>query len=66
MWEVIVRKCQTENTAKRLSGEYERFLDVDTIEANNPILRTGKMEEKRSVGGVSLSTSKLPLDSVTP
>lgn len=53
MWEVIVRKCQTENTAKRLSGEYERFLDVDTIEANNPILRTGKMEEKK-VWGVYL------------
>lgn len=41
------RNCQSENTAKGLSGEYERFLDVDTIEANCPILRKGKIEQEK-------------------
>ncbi|NWT13257.1 TF7L2 factor, partial [Vireo altiloquus] len=41
------RNCQSENTAKGLSEEYERFLDVDTIETNCPILRKGKIEQEK-------------------
>ncbi|NWR07833.1 TF7L2 factor, partial [Paradoxornis webbianus] len=41
------RNCQSENTAKGLSGEYERFLDVDAVETNCPILREGKIEQKK-------------------
>lgn len=47
MWEVIVRKCQTENTAKGPSGEYKRFLNVDTIQTNHAILRKGKTEQEK-------------------
>lgn len=41
------RNCQSENSAKGLSEEYERFLDVDTIETNCPILRKGKIEQEK-------------------
>lgn len=41
------RNCQSENTAKGFSEEYERFLDVDTIETNCPILRKGKIEQEK-------------------
>lgn len=41
------RNSQTENTAKGLFEEYERCLDVDTIETNCPILRKGKMEQDK-------------------
>lgn len=41
------KNCQSENTAKGFSEEYERFLDVDTIETNCPILRKGKIEQEK-------------------
>jgi len=47
VWEGIFRKYWTENTAKRLSGEYEKFLDVDTMETNDPILGIGIIEQEK-------------------
>lgn len=50
VWEGIFRKYWTENIAKGLSGEYEKFLDVDTMEINDLILARGKIEQEK-VGG---------------